>query len=161
VDLSKLVEMTLTRLHLKIKQKNASVKLNIPETSLMISGDAMHLSGAIENLIDNALKYSSDNCKISISVSKNGLFYSINIEDNGVGIKKNELEKIFHKFYRIQHGNIQNDRGFGIGLNYVKYVIDAHNGKISVSSIPGEGSCFKILLPFNECKANNTSNGRR
>jgi two-component system phosphate regulon sensor histidine kinase PhoR len=150
VTLSEVVDKAMSRLELKIRQREACINYIPPDERIEIKGDRIHLSGAIENLIDNALKYCNGSCRIDIKICRNGQGPEISISDNGIGMKKAELEKIFDKFYRAQHGNIQNDRGFGIGLNYVKQVIEAHGGKISVTSNPGEGSCFRIYFNKHE-----------
>ena len=82
--------------------------------------------------------------------SKDGLLLSI--QDNGIGINRKDVKKIFDKFYRVQNGNIHNIKGFGLGLSYVKSIVDAHKGNISVSSYPERGSCFEIYFPFNHLK---------
>jgi two-component system phosphate regulon sensor histidine kinase PhoR len=146
VVLSDVVGKAMSRLELKIRQRRAVINYTPPDERIEIRGDKIHLSGAIENLIDNALKYCNGSCMIDIKILQNGHGPEITISDNGIGMKKVELERIFDKFYRAQHGNIQNERGFGIGLNYVKQVIEAHGGKISVTSNPGEGSCFRIYF---------------
>ncbi|MEO8211079.1 MAG: HAMP domain-containing sensor histidine kinase [bacterium] len=146
IDLTEIINEAIERLSLRINQKKALINFPKPEENIIIVGDRSHLSGAIENLIENALKYCNVNCEINIEVQKQNGVPVISIADNGIGIKTEELGKIFEKFYRIQHGNIQNERGFGLGLNYVKQVIEAHGGKITVSSRHGEGSCFRISL---------------
>jgi signal transduction histidine kinase len=144
VSLSEIINGAIERLSLRIDQKHAQIDLTQSDEQIFVKGDRIHLSGAIENLIENALKYCNGNCKILIDVTAERGIPVISISDNGIGMRTEELDKIFEKFYRIQHGNIQNERGFGLGLNYVKQVIEAHGGKISVSSKHGEGSCFRI-----------------
>jgi two-component system phosphate regulon sensor histidine kinase PhoR len=146
VVLSDVIDTAVSRLDLKVKQRKATINFIAPDERIEIKGDMIHLSGAIENLIDNALKYCNGSCRIEIKICRNGNGPEISISDNGIGMKKIELERIFDKFYRAQHGNIQNERGFGIGLNYVKQVIEAHGGKITATSNPGEGSCFRIYF---------------
>jgi two-component system phosphate regulon sensor histidine kinase PhoR len=146
LQVNELIRCSLARLSLKINHKKAIIHFTPSEEPILITGDRSHLSGAIDNLIENALKYCNGNCMISISVTRENGVPAISISDNGIGMQHDELDKIFDKFYRVQHGNIQNERGFGLGLNYVKQVIEAHGGKISVSSKQGEGSSFRILL---------------
>jgi two-component system, OmpR family, phosphate regulon sensor histidine kinase PhoR len=153
IDVCGLLQGVVSRLELKIKQKNAQVTFCKSDEAFSVMGDRLHITNAIENIIDNALKYSNESCIIDIDIIKTKLNIIINICDNGIGMSRTELKKIFEKFYRVQHGNIQNDRGFGLGLNYVKYIVEAHGGNISVSSKPGKGSCFKISLKNNEPKS--------
>lgn len=152
IDVCTLLQSSMARLELKIKQKNAQLNFIRHEKEISVTGDRLHLTNAVENIIDNALKYSNGDCKIDIEISNAGPDVQISITDNGIGMSKDELKNIFEKFYRVQHGNIQNDRGFGLGLNYVKYIVEAHGGNITVSSRPGKGSCFKISLNNNERK---------
>ncbi len=146
ISLTEIIHSAIDRLSLRVEQKNATINFTPPDDTIIIQGDKTHLAGAIENLIENALKYCNGSCKINIDVQHEKGVPVISISDNGIGMKNEELEKIFEKFYRIQHGNIQNERGFGLGLNYVKQVIEAHGGKITVSSRHGEGSCFRIAF---------------
>ncbi len=146
INLSEIITSAIERLSLRITQKKAVITYLPPDEPVRIIGDRSHLSGAIENLIENALKYCNGSCRVNIEIKKENGIPVVSISDNGIGMKSEELERIFEKFYRAQHGNIQNERGFGLGLNYVKQVIEAHGGKISVSSKHGEGSCFRILF---------------
>jgi two-component system phosphate regulon sensor histidine kinase PhoR len=150
MEVSELINIALSRLELKIKNKNAQVKINKPESPVYFNGDKLHMTNAIENLVDNALKYGNGHSQIELELMRSESEIVIRVRDNGIGMAPEVVNKIFEKFYRVQNGNIQNDRGFGIGLNYVKYVIEAHHGKISVNSRPGAGSCFQITLNANE-----------
>ena len=111
-----------------------------------LKADKIHLQNIFYNLIDNAIKYSQDHPVIEISTANkiNGL--EIKISDNGIGIKKENLKNIFDKFYRESTGNVHNVKGFGLGLHYVKTIVEAYGGKISVESEEGKGTTFVITF---------------
>lgn len=134
--------------------ENLNLDLQIDSSSDIkeITGDITHLSNVFINLVDNAIKYSGENkiIRITIETAKKGLLVSV--KDNGIGIKYKHRKKIFDTFYRIPQGNIHNTSGYGIGLSYVKKIIEQHNGKIQVSSKINEGTTFKIYLPYEQNK---------
>jgi two-component system phosphate regulon sensor histidine kinase PhoR len=113
-----------------------------------IQADSVHLTNVVYNLLDNAIKYCEEKAMIHILTKneRNGLF--IEVIDNGIGIKKENIKLIFDKFYRIPTGNVHDVKGFGLGLFYVKLIIEAHKGKIEVKSTPGKGTTFSIWLPL-------------
>ena len=115
----------------------------------MIYGDSEHLTNLVNNLLDNAIKYSPESPEITVSTinSEKGLILSV--EDKGIGMTKAVQSKIFERFYRQSSGNVHDVKGFGLGLNYARAIIDAHKGNITVISEPGKGSRFEIFLPFN------------
>ena len=118
-------------------------------TQHIIHADKVHLTNIIYNLADNAIKYTEKKPEIKISTqsSENGIY--ISMEDNGIGISKENQKKIFDTLYRVPTGNVHNVKGFGLGLSYVKAVVEKHGGKISVESESGSGSKFSIFLPLN------------
>ena len=106
----------------------------------------MHFTNIFFNLVDNATKYSNENPIIDISTSNTDGAIQIHIKDNGIGMDKETQNHIFEKFYRAHTGNLHNVKGFGLGLTYVKNIVDAHSGKISVSSELGKGSTFTLTF---------------
>jgi two-component system, OmpR family, phosphate regulon sensor histidine kinase PhoR len=100
------------------------------------------------NLVDNAVKYCKLSPEIQMSVQAEKEGYRIEIQDNGIGIRKEDQKLIFDKFYRVPTGNIHDVKGFGLGLYYVKLIVDAHHGKIEVRSNPDKGTTFSIWLPL-------------
>jgi two-component system phosphate regulon sensor histidine kinase PhoR len=100
------------------------------------------------NLLDNAIKYSADKPDITVSTFCGERYCQIAVADKGIGIEKKYLGKIFDKFFRVPAGNVHNVKGFGIGLNYIKNVVNIHKWKIEVNSHPGKGSTFTITIPF-------------
>lgn len=145
VPINSIVTEAIKKIAPLIEEKKARMDIRLPENSATLPVDALHLELAIVNLLENALKYSSEPHIIVETGKENGYDF-ISVKDNGVGIDKKFIGKIFRKFYRVPTGNVHNVKGFGLGLNFVKRIVDAHNGKIVVNSLPGIGTEFKILL---------------
>jgi len=124
------------------------IQLKLNASDPFIIADKGYLLIVITNLIENALKYSK-NPNIIISTWNNGINMIVSVKDNGKGIEKKYLAKIFKKFYRVPNGEEVSTRGFGLGLAFVKRIVHAHHGRINVKSTPGSGSEFNILLPVN------------
>lgn len=114
----------------------------------MIEADKVHLTNIIYNLADNANKYSPETPEINIRTENISTGIIIRISDKGMGMSKEAVQKIFEKFYRVSTGNLHDVKGFGLGLSYVKDIVDMHHGEITVKSELGKGSTFKIYLPF-------------
>lgn len=125
-----------------------SMQLKLEATPSLVYVDKLHLVNVIYNLLDNAIKYNNTNPQIQITTRVQNKMFQIEIQDNGIGIHKDNLKKIFNRFYRVPTGNRHDVKGFGLGLSYVKRIIEAHLGKITVASQPGEGSLFTIQLPL-------------
>jgi two-component system phosphate regulon sensor histidine kinase PhoR len=137
---------------LRLQEKNGVLETDLSAANDQIEGDEVHISNLVNNLMDNAVKYSKENVppRVCITTSSNGKSFFIRIEDNGIGMTKETLKRIFEKFYRAHTGNIHNVKGFGLGLSYVKTVVDGHNGHIKADSTLGKGSCFTIEFPLNK-----------
>jgi signal transduction histidine kinase len=146
VNLSQIIDLALDAHKLQIQNQNAEIIFNHPNETIECFADAFHLATAFSNLIDNALKYASENCKLSITIEKNSNQIAIHFKDNGIGIDPALHHKVFEKFYRVSSGNLHDTKGFGLGLSYVKSIIEAHEGQISLSSEKGKGSVFIIKL---------------
>jgi len=149
MNLKTILENCIKAYQLQIQDKNAKVNLNIQD-NIIIQGDEFHLTNTFTNLLDNALKYSGTEPIITISAARNGKMIEVRFADNGIGIDKKEQEKIFDKFYRVQGGNLHDVKGFGLGLSYVKSIIEAHDGTIELQSETGKGSEFIIKLREHE-----------
>jgi two-component system, OmpR family, phosphate regulon sensor histidine kinase PhoR len=146
--LHQLLEEIAVNLRLNITDKNGTLQLQLKAKQTNILADRQHLANVFHNLVDNALKYCSKSPKISLKTSQSGENISIEILDNGIGLTEKDQGLIFTKFFRVHTGNIHNVKGFGLGLYYVKEIITAHKGQISVKSKLGEGSTFCIQLPL-------------
>jgi len=148
VDLHEVIEEALNNLHTLVASRHASIKTCLCAGDPYIIADEGYLLIVITNLIENALKYARDP-EIIISTRSTASGISLSVKDNGKGIEKKYWNKIFKKFYRVPNGEQVSERGFGLGLAFVKRIVQAHRGKISVNSKPGEGSEFRIFLPVN------------
>lgn len=124
-----------------------SLTITLDATDPIIQGDQVHITNLFYNLLDNACKYCEQTPSVSIHTKNEKAGISIEIADNGVGIKKENLSMIFDKFYRVPTGNLHNVKGFGLGLFYVKVIVEAHGGKINVKSSLGKGTTFTIWIP--------------
>ena len=135
---------------LQLNDKKGKVEMDLEATNDLIEADEVHFPNLINNLVDNSVKYSKDNVppEIKISTLANGKNMTIRLEDNGIGMTKETVKRIFEKFYRAHTGNVHNVKGFGLGLSYVKTMVDAHGGNIKVDSTPGKGSTFTLELPL-------------
>lgn len=127
--------------------KEVVFDINIDSEDLIINADRTHFNNMISNLIDNAIKYSSENAEIGVEIYRKDSYNIISVKDNGIGISSERQNYIFDKFYRVPTGNRQNVKGYGLGLFYVKTMTEKHGGTVSVESIPGGGSTFTIKIP--------------
>lgn len=133
---------------LRVEQQEGIIQLHLNAKNDMVDGDEVHLSNLIFNLLDNAIKYCDKKPLIQVHTSSNRHTLTIRVEDNGIGMTKETATKVFEKFYRAHTGNVHNVKGFGLGLSYVKAVVEAHKGRIKVESTLGKGSTFIIELPI-------------
>ena len=148
INAQDLIEEALSKVQPLIDQKKARVEIKMENTGSHVQADKAHLELALVNLLENALKYSADpHIVVQTGLDEDDFF--ISVKDNGVGIEKQYLKNIFKKFYRVPTGDIHNVKGFGLGLNFVKRIIDAHKGKIRVNSLPGIGTEFRLFIPLN------------
>lgn len=154
LDTHQIISKVADNMMLQIQEKNGTLSLSLTATNPIIEADEVHFSNIIFNLLDNAMKYSREAPHIEVVTlnTGNGML-SIKIKDNGIGMDKETQSRIFEKFYRAHTGNLHNVKGFGLGLSYVKAIVDAHNGKIKVESVPGKGSTFTVILPTVETDA--------
>lgn len=150
VHAHELIHAAINNIRLPLAEKNGILETHFDATNDLIMADEVHLINIINNLLDNAIKYSKENLKIKLTTNNINGSFRIKIEDNGIGMTKETLHRIFEKFYRAHTGNIHNVKGFGLGLSYVKSIVDAHKGKIKAESAIGKGSCF--IIDFNVLK---------
>ncbi len=149
ININDLLSDICDSLDLRIQNENGKIERSLKAEQPVVKGDVFHLTNAFYNVFDNAIKYrKEENLLIKVSTRSSGKGVTVTIEDNGIGISRENQKKIFEKFYRVPTGNIHNVKGFGLGLSYVKVILDAHGGDIKVSSEQGEGSRFEIFVPF-------------
>ena len=147
-DLHELIELAVPTIEMNFAEKELKISVNLKATNAMLWGDEMHITNVIFNLLDNAAKYGGASPEIDIEThqTEKGIFLSVS--DKGPGIAKEQQKDIFEKFYRISTGNVHDVKGFGLGLHYVRTIVDAHEGKIKLNSKVGEGSQFELFFPY-------------
>lgn len=135
---------------LQLYDKSGEVVMHLNATNDMIRGDEVHITNLMNNLIDNAVKYSKSDVppRIVITTTNSAKYLIIQLKDNGIGMSKESVKRIFEKFYRAHTGNLHNVKGFGLGMTYVKDIVEGHNGKIRVESTFGKGSTFTVEIPL-------------
>lgn len=147
VSIQQVVHEAIQQASAYLEQKQGVISCDFNATNDYLQADKLHLTNALFNLLDNAIKYCATAPKITIVTRdhKNGIV--LEAHDNGIGIGKEESKRVFEKFYRVPTGNVHDVKGFGLGLSYVKNIVEAHKGKISLRSAPQQGSVFTIFLP--------------
>lgn len=145
-DLNAMVHTILNKVKMRIESQGGALKNELAIGEAIVNGDKFHLTNVVNNLLDNAIKYCDKIPQITVRSFINENKIVLEIQDNGMGMKKEHLQRIFDKLYRIPTGNVHNVKGFGLGLSYVKSIIELHNGEITVESQLGEGSLFRIKL---------------
>ncbi|MFC4263422.1 sensor histidine kinase [Ferruginibacter yonginensis] len=143
-----LITNAVNNISLPVSEKGGELIINYEATKDVILADDVHFTNFVNNLLDNALKYSKENPVIKLTTLNVNNQLRIKIEDNGIGMNKETLSRIFEKFYRAHTGNVHNVKGFGLGLSYVKSMVEAHKGTIKAESIIGKGSTFTITFPL-------------
>lgn len=147
VNLHEVIANAVGNIGLQVEKKNGTAKAYLEASQPIIQGDQTHISNIINNLLDNANKYSPENPEISVFTRNVPNGVEVIIEDNGIGMGKEVRKHIFNKFYRVHTGNLHDVKGFGLGLSYVKAIVTAHKGQIKVTSEPGKGSSFILTFP--------------
>lgn len=146
INLTELVKEVCEHAVFRLQSVNGELNENMADENIFIVGDRMHTTNVVSNLIDNAIKYSKENPSILVLLKKEGARTTLSIKDQGIGISKEHISKIFNKLYRIPTGNLHNVKGFGLGLSYVKSIVELNGWNIEVKSKPNEGSEFTLII---------------
>ena len=149
MDANELIDTVVQTFSLKVTQSGGTIDTRLEAVDSLVQADEMHFTNIIFNLMDNAVKYRRDDVELHLEVStwNQGDALCISVQDNGIGIHKDNLKRIFDKFYRVPTGNKHDVKGFGLGLAYVKKMVELHHGTIRATSEPGRGTLFTITLP--------------
>jgi two-component system phosphate regulon sensor histidine kinase PhoR len=147
-DLHEVITQSIETIGIQVTERGGEIKRHLDAKQSIIRGDAEHLRNLVHNLLDNANKYSEEAPMITVRTHSNDSGIFLSVEDKGIGMSKAVQNRVFERFYRETTGNIHNVKGFGLGLNYVKAITDAHGGTVTVESEQGVGSTFTVFLPF-------------
>jgi two-component system, OmpR family, phosphate regulon sensor histidine kinase PhoR len=152
IDFHMIISDVIKNIRIQVEIKDGEIIKDFTAAQPFLEGDKVHLTNLVYNLLDNANKYSPRRPVIRVRTENTANGIMLTIEDNGIGISKADQKKIFDKLYRVPTGNIHEVRGFGLGLSYVKAIVEEHKGKINIESEVNKGSTFRIFLPFAETK---------
>jgi len=150
VHVHEVIQDVVDNFVLQLEDKKGKVELQLNAQNDLINADEVHFSNLVNNLVDNAVKYAKENTPpvIKLSTQSNGKHFTMRVEDNGIGMNKDTVKRIFERFYRAHTGNVHNVKGFGLGLSYVKTMVEALDGDIKAESTLGKGSAFTLDLPL-------------
>lgn len=148
LDLHEVISDIIRKMSIQVQIRDGSIVPQLEASNPFIFADRVHITNMITNLLDNANKYTPKKPLITVATENRDEGVLISITDNGTGISKANQKKIFEKLYRIPTGDVHNVKGFGLGLSYVKFIADKHEGEVFVESEPGKGSTFRVWLPF-------------
>jgi two-component system phosphate regulon sensor histidine kinase PhoR len=147
VDLHQLIDNAVRQIRIQVDNRQGQIKTRLEAEDAHLIGDPVHLSNLVFNLLDNANKYSLNAPEITLTTRSDRYGIFLGVSDKGIGMNKETQKRIFEPFYRVPTGNVHDIKGFGLGLSYVRAIIDGHHGHISVESEPGKGSTFECFLP--------------
>ena len=147
-DLHEVISQAIDTIGIQVTDRGGVINRQLDAERSIITGDGEHLRNLVHNLLDNANKYSEGAPQITVRTHSNGSGLFLEVADKGIGMSKAVQNRVFERFYRETTGNIHNVKGFGLGLNYVKAITDAHGGTVTVESEPGKGSVFTVFLPY-------------
>ena len=146
------IDRAVKNVKIQVEKKGGQISVSKLAANVQVYADKVHITNVIYNLFDNANKYTATQPSIEISTEDIVGGMVIKVKDNGIGISKENQKKIFEKLYRVPTGNVHDVKGFGLGLSYVKAIVEEHDGAISVESTLGKGSTFVLILPIEKGK---------
>ncbi len=149
IDIHQLIEKVFQNFQIQVKNKQGVLVKQLMAKDPVIMADDHHFTNILYNLLDNAVKYAAEEPEIVVLTRDNLEYLFVSVRDNGIGIGQENLSKIFDKFYRVPTGNVHNVKGYGLGLTYVKKIVEEHGGKIQAESEIGKGSIFTLQIPRN------------
>ena len=150
IDIHAMINEVVESFSMLLTQQKCQVELNLQAEKTKIYADKIHLLNILSNLFDNALKYSKINPRIIVSTFVKGTTVEISLKDNGIGIYPDDLKNVFDKYFRVGKGDIHDIKGFGLGLSYVKKMVEAHKGSVRILSTIDKGTEVIISLPLNQ-----------
>tara|TARA_R110002050_G_scaffold149463_1_gene276068 strand:+ start:115723 stop:116946 length:1224 start_codon:yes stop_codon:yes gene_type:complete len=148
VDLHSVIHDIVGSFAALIQQKEGKIMLDLDDSQVQLNADKIHLSNVLYNLIENAIKYSLGSPEIRVKTERNEMGATIHISDKGIGMSKENQHRIFEKFFRAESGNLHTTKGHGLGLSYVKMIVEKHHGTVTFKSVKGKGSTFSLFLPY-------------
>jgi two-component system, OmpR family, phosphate regulon sensor histidine kinase PhoR len=148
VDVHQIIQDAIHNTSVVLNEKPGTVQVDAAARDAHVPGDKLHLTNVFNNLLENAVKYCKGCAEITVRTLNHPNGITIEVKDNGIGITPENQKRIFQKFYRVPTGNVHDVKGFGLGLSYVKTVVEGHGGHINVQSELGKGSIFKVFLPI-------------
>ena len=154
LDLHDIINDSIHHIDLILKSKSGQLKIYLKATNSVVFGNKSHLTNIVINLLDNALKYSENTPEVIIETLNEDSHFVLKVKDNGIGMSPSIQKKIFAKFYRASSGNIHNTKGHGLGLAYVKRIVDLHKGTINLESKKDVGTTFSISFPNDKLNKN-------
>ena len=147
-NLHEVIQEVVAGMRVSLQEKQGKIELSLEANQPVIVADRHHLTNVIYNLLDNAIKYCKENPFIVMSTRQDNKGITLEVKDNGIGIGEEHQKRIFQKFFRVPTGNVHDVKGFGLGLNYVKQIVQAHRGRVTLESVLGNGCTFKVFIPY-------------
>lgn len=148
VDMKAVVAEAVARVKPYASSRRIHINAILPSEGVDSAGESVHLVSVVANLVENAAKYSNDGTEVAVSLEEDGPWARVSVSDSGIGIAPEHIDRLFERFYRVDQARSRDTGGTGLGLAIVRHIVDNHGGEVSVTSVPGEGSVFTVLIPL-------------